>query len=126
MNCPCYVAVSTNDQLLVANYGHHCITIFTLDGSYVGKYGTQGTGKGKLSFPTGITFDVHGFILVTEAKNNCISIFSKDGVFIHSYGELKALIMVGSHFLLEWLLVQLVTFISVIGATRGSKSFPLT
>ena len=32
---PWYIAVSTNDQLLVANCSHHCISIFTLDGNYM-------------------------------------------------------------------------------------------
>ena len=34
-NCPWFAAVS-NDQLLVADWHHNCISIFTLDGSYVG------------------------------------------------------------------------------------------
>ena len=48
---PHYTAVSTNNQLLVANKG---ISMFTLDGNYVGKFGTQGTGRGQLDGPTGI------------------------------------------------------------------------
>ena len=32
---PGQIAVSSNDQLLVANNGHHCISIFTLDGNYM-------------------------------------------------------------------------------------------
>ena len=42
---PHYIAVSPNDQLLVADYSHHCISMFTLDGNYVGKFGTHGTGR---------------------------------------------------------------------------------
>ena len=84
---PCYIAVSTNNQLLVADSGHHCVSIFTPDGNYVGKLGTEGTGKGQLSRPTGITIDIHGFILITEKGNNRVSIYSKDGIFIHSFGS---------------------------------------
>ena len=84
---PRYITVSTNDQLLVANSGYHCISMFTLDGNYVGKFGTQGTGRGQLSKPSGIATDLHGFILVTEHDNNRVSIFSKSGVFIHSLGS---------------------------------------
>ena len=88
LSSPRYVAVSSNSQLLVADSGHHCISIFTLDGNYVGKYGTQGTGKGRwLDSPTGITIDIHGFILVAEQHNNRVSIFDKDGLFIHSFGS---------------------------------------
>jgi len=82
---PNYITVNTNDQLLVANYGHHCISIFTLNGNYVGKFGTQGTGRGELSNPSGIATDMYGFILVTEEGTNRVTIFDKDGVFIHSF-----------------------------------------
>ena len=83
-----YIAVNTNDQLLVANCGHHCISIFTLDGNYVGKFDApQGTGRGQLSGPSGITTDVHGFILVTDTSNDSVLIFDQDGVFIHSFGS---------------------------------------
>ena len=84
---PHYIAVNTNDQLLVADYSHHCISIFTLDGNYVGKFGTQGTGRGPLSNPSGIATDIHGFILVTDNTNNSVLIFDKDGAFVHSFGS---------------------------------------
>ena len=84
---PYHIAVTSNDQLLVAEYVHHCISIFTLDGNYVGKFGTQGTGRGQLNSPIGIAVDIYGFILVTEDGNNRVSIFDIDGVFIHSFGS---------------------------------------
>ena len=83
---PNYISVS-NDQLLVANNGHHCISIFTLDGNYVGKFGTQGTSREQLSKPVGIATDMYGFILVTEYGNNRVSIFDKDGVFMYCFGS---------------------------------------
>ena len=82
---PWHIAVSTN-QFLVANHSQHCISMFTLDDNYVGKFGTQGTGRGQLSSPTGIATDMYGFILVTEHTDR-VSIFDKDGVFIHSFGS---------------------------------------
>ena len=83
---PWYIAVSSNDQLFVANYDYDCISIFTLDGNYVGKFGTQGT-SGQLSRPVGIATDMYGFILVTECGNHHVSIFDKDGVFVHCLGS---------------------------------------
>ena len=84
---PYYITVTNNDQLLVANYGHHCIYTFTLDGAYVGKFGEQGTSRGKLSSPTGITTDKYGFILVLEFGNCRVSVFDKDGIFVHCFGS---------------------------------------
>ena len=87
LSYPQHIAVSSNDQLLVANNGNHCISIFTLDGNYVGKFGTQGTGRGQLSRPVGIATDIYGFIIVTEYSNHRVSVFDKDGVFVHWFGS---------------------------------------
>ena len=80
---PHYIAITANDQLLVADCGYHCISLFTLDGNYVGKFGTQGMGRGQLNGPSGIAVDVYGFILVTEDDNYRVSIFDKDGALDH-------------------------------------------
>ena len=84
---PHYIAVNTKDQLLVAEYYHSSIFIFTPDGNYVGKFGTQGTGRGQLSNPSGIAIDQCGFIIVSECGNSCLSIFDQNGVFIHCFGS---------------------------------------
>ena len=86
LSIPHYIAISTNDQLLVANCGHHCISIFTLDGNYVGKFGTRGTGRGQLCNPVGVATDMYGFIPVTD-YNHPVTIFDKDGIFVHSFGS---------------------------------------
>ena len=83
---PHYIAVNAKDQLLVAEYYHSSIFMFTLDGNYVGKFGTQGTGRGQLSNPSGIGIDQCGFILVSEGKSNRVSIFDQNGTFIHCFG----------------------------------------
>ena len=44
--------------LLTGSY-HHCISIFTLDGNYVGKYETRGTGRKQLDCPCGIDIDMY-------------------------------------------------------------------
>ena len=84
---PYDVTVNTNNQLLVADYDHHCIYTFTLDGNYVSKFATYGHARGQLSSPCSLTTDLYGFILVAEWDNNRVSIFNKDGKFIHCFGS---------------------------------------
>ena len=36
--------------------------MFTLDGNYVNKFGTRGTGRGQLNNPSGITTDKFKFV----------------------------------------------------------------
>ena len=83
---PYDVTVNTNNQLLVADYSHHCIYTFTLDGNYVSKFATQGSARGQLSYPYSLTTDLYGFILVAESDNHRVSIFNKDGNFICCFG----------------------------------------
>ena len=87
LDAPYDVRVNTNNQLLVADAGHHCIYTFTLDGNYARKFATQGSARGQLSVPRSLTIDLHGFILVAEWGNNRVSIFNKDGNFIHCFGS---------------------------------------
>ena len=83
---PYDVTVNGNNQLLVADYAHHCIYTFTLDGDYVGKFGTYGAGRGQLQRPDGVAVDLYGFILVSD-YNDRVSIFDKNGNFVHSFGS---------------------------------------
>ena len=87
LGSPYDVTVNTNNQLLVADYSHHCIYTFTLDGNYVSKFATRGSDKGQLDTPYSLTIDLYGFILVAEYGNNRVSIFNKDGKFIHCFGS---------------------------------------
>ena len=87
LGTPYDVTVNTNNQLLVADQCHHCIYTFTLDGNYVSKFATRGSGRGELNDPRGLTTDLYGFILVAEYGNHRVSIFNKDGKFIHCFGS---------------------------------------
>ena len=54
-----------NDQLLVADIYNNCIFRFTLDGTYVDKFGND-----HLSLPTALTIDMSGFVLVSDEDHN--------------------------------------------------------
>ena len=84
---PYDVTVNTNNQLLVADYQHHCIYTFTLDGNYVSKFATYGDARDQLKYPRSLITDLYGFILVADSGNSRVSIFNKDGKFIHCFGS---------------------------------------
>ena len=87
LGTPHDVTVNGNNQLLVADNAHHCIYTFTLDGDYVGKFGTRGTERGQLDHPYGVAVDLYGFILVGDTINHRVSIFDKNGNFVHCFGS---------------------------------------
>ena len=89
---PYDVTVNGNNQLLVADNDHHCIYTFTLDGDYVGKFGTRGTGRGQLVCPYGVAVDLYGFILVADTYNHRVSIFDQNNNFVHCFGSIGSAI----------------------------------
>ena len=86
LRTPCGITVGVNNQLYVADCDNHCIHSFTLDGNYISKFGTKGTGLGQLYKPWGVAADQRGNLLVTDTNNHHVSIFDKDGVCIHCFG----------------------------------------
>ncbi|XP_065915800.1 tripartite motif-containing protein 2-like [Dysidea avara] len=81
---PYDVAVTSNDELLVADDKHNCIYKFTLDGIYTGKFTTDDDG---LKFPRGIAVDPHGCVLVTYTYNHQVVIIDQQGKLIHKFGS---------------------------------------
>ena len=86
---PWDVAINADNRLLVADGSHHCIVTHTLDGSYVGKFGAQGSKKGQLNKPYSLCSDVNGFILVTDG-NHRVNVFDHAGKFIYCFGSCGA------------------------------------
>ena len=78
---------NANIQLLVLDYDHHCIYTFTLDGDFVGKFGTHGTSTDQLKHPRAVAVDLYGFILVADTDNHRVLIFDKDGNYINCFGS---------------------------------------
>ena len=83
---PCDVTVSCDNQLLVSDHYYNCICTFTLDGHYVGKFGTYGSDRGQLSDPL-LTTDLNGFIIVADYNNDHVSVFDRDGNCMHCFGS---------------------------------------
>ena len=85
--CPIDVTVNANNHLLVADCNNSCIYTYTLDGHYVGKFGTLGSGRGQLDRPRSLTTDLNGFIIIADTNNGRVSIFDKEGSCIHCFGS---------------------------------------
>jgi len=81
------VAVSADKYLVVASYNPHCIYTFTLDGHYVEKFGTKGSGRCEFNDPYSLTTDLNGFIIVADTYNHRVSIFDPNGNYIHCFGS---------------------------------------
>ena len=66
---PLDVAISSSNHMLVVDVSDSCVYTFTLDGEYVGKFGSEGTARGQLDRPFSLTVDINGFFIVADTGN---------------------------------------------------------
>lgn len=81
------IAIDSEGQVYVSDYGNHRIQKFTADGSYVSQFGTWGMGDGELYGPTGIAIDSFGNIFVVDTQNNRIQKFDAEGNYLSEFGS---------------------------------------
>ena len=87
------MTINMNNEILVADWRHHCIHTFTLDGHYIKNMTLcKETGSLQLKDPCSINTDSNGFILLadTSINNHYISIFDKIGNCIYCFGSKRS------------------------------------
>lgn len=83
---PTSIALDKAGNVYVADEWYHRISIFTADGTWVGKWGTPGAGAGELNRPSGLAFDADDTLYVVDSLNHRIQRFTKDGALLASWG----------------------------------------
>ena len=63
---------STDDTLLIVEYGAGRVTRATLDGRVLGRFGSTGPNRGQFSTPWGMTVDSRGRIRIADTGNRRI------------------------------------------------------
>ena len=59
---PYYFILDKSLNILITDYGRHCVSIFSFGGELIHRFGKEGEKKGNFIKPRGITFDVEGRI----------------------------------------------------------------
>ena len=63
-------------NILIADYGRHCVSIFSSGGELMHRFGKEGAKRGDFINTSGITFDVAGRIIVSSHNpENCVQVF---------------------------------------------------
>ena len=83
---PSGVVVNQRGEVVVAESGKHCISIFSPSGEKLQSFGTQGSGQGQFESPQGVTVDGAGNILVVDTNNHRIQKFTVNGQFLSAIG----------------------------------------
>ena len=89
---PSGLAINSEGSVYVVDTNNHRIQKFTSEGTFITKWGSNGSGDGEFSFPLGIAVDAEGNVYVSDTtdpptRNNRIQKFSSDGTFIKKWGS---------------------------------------
>ena len=87
LETPWGIAFNDRGEIIVVEYGGHCISIFSANGVKIKSFGSEGSGPGHLNDPTGVAVDSRRNILACDQMNNRIQKFSPDGTAIMSVGK---------------------------------------
>ena len=86
LNDPWGVAVDKRGQIIIAEYGGHCISVYSSE-KRVRSFGQKGSASGQFQCPRGVAVDRAGNILVVDADNHRIQKFTAEGKFMASVGS---------------------------------------
>ena len=79
---PWGVAIHQRGEVVVTEWGVHCVSVFSPSGEKLRSFGTHGSGQGQFDCPCGIAVDGEGNILVIDFRNNRIQKFTAEGQFL--------------------------------------------
>lgn len=79
---PCYVAFTSQGNIVVSDYSKHCITVLSPDGVPQFTYGREGSGNGELRYPHGVCMDAYDNIIIADRGNKRIHLVTNDGKFV--------------------------------------------
>ena len=70
----------------MADTGNHRIQVFSDVGTFLRKWGGEGSGEGELNGPSGLAIDSTRFVYVADAGNHRVQKFDSNGAFIGTWG----------------------------------------
>ena len=69
----------TKNDVIVSDYGNHCVKVFSINGRFRFKFGGIGKEIGKLIHPMGVCTDRYGNIFVADRDNHRVQMFDRTG-----------------------------------------------
>jgi DNA-binding beta-propeller fold protein YncE len=81
------VGVAPNATVYVADRSNHRLQYFTAAGSFLGKWGSYGTGNGEFIGPFGVAVSDDGRVFVAEYDGERVQYFTSTGSFLGKWGK---------------------------------------
>lgn len=76
----------SGEVIFVADSRNHHVHVFSVDGTFLRKFGSEGTGHGQFNNPCSVATTASGKVLVVDQTNNRVHVFSEDGTFHRMWG----------------------------------------
>jgi sugar lactone lactonase YvrE len=83
---PSDLATDASDNVYVVDPGNHRVQKFDSDGTFLTKWGSEGTGDGEFRDPSGIATDGLDNLYVADRGNRRVQKFDSDGTFLTKWG----------------------------------------
>ena len=80
------VAINQRGEVVVTEYGGHCVSVFSPSGEKLRSFGTHGSSQGQFDSPYGVGVDGEGNILVADFFNYRTQKFTAEGQFLAAVG----------------------------------------
>jgi len=86
LNNPVGVAVGHN-VIAVSEFSDHVVKKFILQGDYLSKFGSYGSGDGQFRNPRGLTFNSKGLLYVVDRSNYRVQVFDNRNKFLFKFSS---------------------------------------
>jgi tripartite motif-containing protein 71 len=83
---PASVAVAPDGTVYVGDAGNHRIQYFNRAGTYLGAWGSNGTGDGQFDFPFSVAVAPDGTVYVADTSNHRVQYFDATGTYLGQWG----------------------------------------
>jgi len=87
MEQPRGIAAGPDGSVYVTDLSHRHIQMFTANGVFVARWGSQGSDEGEFEVPIGVAVGNNGDVYVTDAFLQHVQRFSANGDFISAFGS---------------------------------------
>ena len=86
LNYPIGVAVG-HHVIAVSELSDHVVKNYSLQGDYLSKFGSHGSGDGQFNCPQGLCFNSKGLLYVVDNNNYRVQVFRENNVFLFKFGS---------------------------------------
>ncbi len=80
------VAVNQRREVVITEFGGHCVTVFSPTGERLQSFGSHGSAEGQFKNPFGVAVDGEENVLVADCWNHRIQKFTTQGKFFKAVG----------------------------------------